>query len=305
LADKGTPSEQRVFGEGHYLRSSFVQFYLCKNVLIEGVTITNSPMWIIHPVRSENVIVRGVTVNSHGPNNDGCNPESCRDVLIENCMFDTGDDCIALKSGRNADGRRLNAPCENVVVRNCTMKDGHGGVVMGSEMSGGIRNVFVEDCVMDSPNLERAIRLKSNSLRGGYLENMFVRNLRVGQVSDAVVRINLHYANEVGDFPPTVRNIYVQNVTAEKSNYPFYFRGLENRYIENVVIENCTFRDAKNASVIDNVDQITLKNYRLAPKSWERRNVQREAANADAPNADEPSKSTDKTAQALPENKPS
>lgn len=305
LADKGVPPEQRIFGAGHYLRSNFVQFYLCKNVLVEGVTFTNSPMWILNPVRSENVTIRGVTVNSHGPNNDGCDPESCRDVLIEDCLFDTGDDCIALKSGRNADGRRVNTPCENVVVRNCTMKDGHGGVVLGSEMSGGIRNVFVEDCTMDSPHLERAIRLKSNSLRGGYLENLFVRNLRVGQVSDAVVRINLYYADEEGDYPPTVRNVYVQNVTAEKSNYPFYFRGLEDQYIENVVIENCTFRDAKNPSVIDNVDQITLKNYRLAPKSWERRNVQREAANAEVPDAEMPPKSSDKTAQAIPESKPS
>lgn len=311
MPDRGVPPEERVFGAGHYLRPSFVQFYQCRNVLIEGLTVTNSPMWVIHPVRCENVIVRGVTVNSHGPNNDGCNPESCRDVLIEDCVFDTGDDCIAIKSGRNSDGRRLAAPSENIVVRGCTMKDGHGGVVLGSEMSGGIRNVFVENCVMDSPNLERAIRLKSNSLRGGYLENMFVRNLQVGQVSDAVVRINLFYADEQGDHPPTVRNIYIQNVTSEKSEFPFYFRGLEEQYIENVVIENCTFRDAERESVIDNVDLITLRNYRLAPKSWEQENAEREAAmTAESPEAspatnqpqDEP---TDATAQALLESKSS
>jgi polygalacturonase len=163
--DRGVPVEQRVFGEGEHLRPSFIQPYRCRNVLIEGVTINNSPMWEIHQVLCTNVTVRGVTIVSHGPNNDGCDPESCRDVLIENCVFDTGDDCIAIKSGRNDDGRRVAMPSENIIVRNCTMKDGHGGVVMGSEVSGGIRNVFVENCRMDSPNLERALRFKSRGRR--------------------------------------------------------------------------------------------------------------------------------------------
>jgi len=123
----------------HYLRPNFIQPYRCRNVLIENVTIHNSPMWEIHPVLCSNVTVRGVKVITHGPNNDGCDPESCRDVLIENCLFDTGDDCVAIKSGRNNDGRRVNVPSENLIVRGCVMKDGHGGVVIGSEVSGGCR----------------------------------------------------------------------------------------------------------------------------------------------------------------------
>ena len=168
MGEDNVPAANRVFGAGHYLRPNFVQPYRCRNVLVEGVTFTNSPMWVLNPVLCENVTVRGVTVVSHGPNNDGCNPESCRDVLIENCTFDTGDDCIAIKSGRNADGRRIGVPSENIIIRGCTMKNGHGGVVLGSEMSGGIRNVFVEDCAMDSPNLDCAIRLKSNSMRADF-----------------------------------------------------------------------------------------------------------------------------------------
>src|SRR6185312_5984635 len=118
MADAGVAPEKRVFGDGpSKLRVSFIEPYRCRNVLIEGVTIVNSPMWEVHPVLSQNVTVRGLTINSHGPNNDGCNPESCRDVLIERCVFDTGDDCIAIKSGRNADGRRLNVPSENIIVR--------------------------------------------------------------------------------------------------------------------------------------------------------------------------------------------
>jgi polygalacturonase len=222
-------------------------------------------MWIIHPVLCENVTVRGVNVNSHGPNNDGCNPESCRNVLIENCRFDTGDDCIAIKSGRNNDGRRLGVPSENIVIRGCAMKDGHGGVVLGSEMSGGIRNVFAEDCEMDSPNLDRAIRLKSNSLRGGYLENLFVRNIRVGEVRDAVIRINLNYDKDRGEHFPQVRNIYIENVTSEKSRHPLYLAGLDSEKIRNVVIANCTFKNAQRPSVIHNVEELTFRDVHILP----------------------------------------
>jgi polygalacturonase len=144
MVARGVPVAERVFGDGHFLRPNFVQPYRSRNILIEGITVVNSPMWELNPVLCENVTVRRVTVRSHGPNNDGCDPESCRDVLIEGCTFDTGDDCIALKSGRNEDGRRLNAPIENVVVRDCTMKDGHGGVVIGSEISGGARDIPID-----------------------------------------------------------------------------------------------------------------------------------------------------------------
>jgi polygalacturonase len=165
-AEQGVPVEQRIYGEGHYLRPLMIQPYRCTNVLIDSITILNGPFWHIHPVLCTNVIVSNVSVSGQGPNNDGCNPESCRYVLIRNCIFNTGDDCIAIKSGRNADGRRMNIPTENLVIRNCTMKDGHGGVVIGSEITGGARNIFAEDCYMDSPNLDRALRIKTNSMRG-------------------------------------------------------------------------------------------------------------------------------------------
>ena len=265
MGEKNVPAQDRKFGGDYRLRPNFVQPHSCRNVLIEGVTFVNSPMWILNPVLCTNVTIRGVTVASHGPNNDGCDPESCRDVLIENCTFDTGDDCIAIKSGRNADGRRINVPSENIIIRGCQMKDGHGGVVLGSEMSGGIRNVFVEDCVMGSPNLERAIRLKSNSSRGGYLENFFVRNLKVAQVKEAVVRINLQYDKDRGEHFPTVRNIELQNITSEKSKRPFYFVGLPNSKIANVLIEDCTFMNASKPSVFEHVEDVRFRNFRLLP----------------------------------------
>src|SRR5579884_3626094 len=163
MAKRNVPVRERVFGAESYLRPNFIQPYRCDNVLIEGISIVNSPMWEIHPVLSTHVTVRNVSIDSHGPNNDGCDPESCDGVTIEGCTFNTGDDCIAIKSGRNEDGRRLHKPSRNITVRNCTMKDGHGGVSIGSEVSGGISDVLVENCRMDSPHLERALRLKSNS----------------------------------------------------------------------------------------------------------------------------------------------
>ena len=190
MNNDGVPVEKRVFGEGDFLRPNFIQFNRCRNVLLEGVKIRRSPMWEIHPLLCTNVIVRGVDIFSHGPNNDGLDPESCRDVLIERCRFDTGDDCIAIKSGRNNDGRRVGVPSQNIVIRDCTMREGHGGVVIGSEISGGCSNVFVENCEMSSPELACALRLKSNAMRGGVLENIFMRNVNVGLVKDSVLQID-------------------------------------------------------------------------------------------------------------------
>ena len=197
MVEKGVPVAERKFGDGGYLRPMFVQPYRCTNVQIQDITIINSPMYEMHPVLCRNVTVRNVTVSSHGPNNDGCDPESSVDVLIDGCTFDTGDDCIAIKSGRNADGRRLHAPSENIIVQNCNMKDGHGGVTMGSECSGDIRNVFAQDCRMDSPHLDRVLRFKNNAIRGGVIEHVYMRNVKCGQVAAAAIDVDFYY--EEGD----------------------------------------------------------------------------------------------------------
>ena len=259
-AEAGVPVEERVYGTGDYLRPSFVEFYRCRNVLIEGVTVVRSPMWLLHPTLCTNVIVRGVTARSHGPNNDGCNPESCTDVLIEGCSFDTGDDCIALKSGRNADGRRLAAPIQNVVVRDCTMRDGHGGVVIGSEMSGGARDVFAERCDMDSPNLERVLRIKTNSIRGGTVEGIYMRDVTAGQVADAVVRINFLYEEgDAGAFPPTVRGVDVRRVTSERSERALYLVGYPHTPIRDVSLVDCRFSGVAEPNVVEHVEGLVLR----------------------------------------------
>ncbi len=261
LAEAGVPPAQRVFAEGSYLRPMFIQPYRCRNVLIEGVTILRSPMWEIHPVLCTNVTVRGVTIRSHGPNNDGCNPESSRDVLIEDTLFDTGDDCIAIKSGRNADGRRLATPSENIIIRNCRMVEGHGGVVIGSEISGGARNVFVEDCVMSSPELERAIRFKTNSHRGGVIENIYVRNVKVGQVKQAVILADFFYEEgDTGAHDPILRNVVVENLSAGKAPHALFLRGYERTPIGSIKLINCRFEGVTEPSVISHVASIELIN---------------------------------------------
>lgn len=246
MSDNNVPVAQRVFGKGKGLRPQLVNFVRCRNVLIEGVELLNSPFWVIHPVFCKNMTVRNVKVYNNGPNGDGCDPESCEDVLIEGCSFSTGDDCIALKSGRNGDGLRADTPCKNIIVRNCQMKDGHGGVVIGSEISGGCDNIFAENCTMDSPHLDRVLRIKTNTCRGGVIQNVYMRNIKVGQCGETVLRVNLVYEpNEIAErgHIPTVRNIWMQNVECNKSKHAVIINGLEEEdRVYGIHVKDCTFR---------------------------------------------------------------
>jgi polygalacturonase len=276
MGNKDVPVSQRIFGEGHYLRPAFFQPYRCTNVLIEGVSIRNSPMWELNPVLCRNVTVRGVKIASYGPNNDGCDPECCTDVLIEGCVFETGDDCIAIKSGRNRDGRRVGVACENIIIRDCTMKDGHGGVALGSEGSGGIHNVFIDNCRMDSPNLQRALRLKTNTFRGGSYENVYFTNTTVGQVAEAVVEVDFFYPEydnregRGGGFKPLVSNVVVENVTSQTSKRAVYLRGYENAPVSGVRIAHCSFGKVTQDDVIENVKDLQLEDVKRNGKEMTR-----------------------------------
>ena len=265
MAVDGVAPESRVFGDGpSKLRVNFIQPYRCTNVLIEDLTIVNSPMWEVNPVLCTNVSVRGLNIRSHGPNNDGCDPESCRDVLIERCTFDTGDDCIALKSGRNDDGRRLHTPIENVVIRDCEMRDGHGGVVIGSEISGGARNVFAEKCRMNSPRLDRVLRFKNNAARGGVIERVAMRDVTVGEVAEAIVNADFYYEEgKNGAFKPVLRDVDVRNVTSKRSKHAFLLRGFADSPITNLRVSDCTFDGVQSPDVLEGVKNLVLKNVRI------------------------------------------
>jgi polygalacturonase len=247
------------------LRPPFIQFYQCSEVLISDVHIVQSPFWLIHPLLCKNVILRGVTMDSQGPNNDGCDPESSKNVLIEHCLFNTGDDCIAIKSGRNLDGKRWHTPSENIIVRHCTMKNGHGGVVAGSEITGGCRNIWAEDCTMDSPLLDRMLRLKSNPIRGGLIENIFLRNIRVGQCAEAVFRIEMKYEGVTsGPNMPEIRNIFLSDIVTQKSDYGLWIDGFEHvTNVRNIQIRNSSFNNVAKPNILIGAEQPVFEGFRI------------------------------------------
>ena len=246
--EKGKRSPEREFTEKDRLRPQLVSFNKCEGILLEDVTLLRSPFWVIHPLHSTDITVRRVKMINDGPNGDGCDPECCDRVLIEDCYFDTGDDCIAIKSGRNRDGRERNMPSKNIIIRNCEMKNGHGGVVVGSEISGGCQNVYAHDCVMDSPELERVLRIKTNSCRGGVIENINMRNIKVGVCKEAVLKINTDYEPKeicCRGYYPTVRNVLMENVTCQKSQYGVMIVGYEadslSYTVNHITVRNCKF----------------------------------------------------------------
>ena len=252
MAEDGVDMNERKFGPQDGLRPQLINFNQCDGILIEDVTLLRSPFWVIHPLLSKNITVRGVHINNDGPNGDGCDPESCDGVLIENCFFNTGDDCIAIKSGRNNDGRLWGRPSENIIIRNCEMQNGHGGVVLGSEISGGCRNVFAENCKMDSPDLDRVIRIKTNTCRGGIIENLYARNIEVGQCGESVLKINLDYEPKeicCRGYAPTVRNINIENITCQKSKYGVQIIALDSVCnVYDINVKNCRFNGVKDGN---------------------------------------------------------
>jgi len=254
---------------GSNSRPNFVVPFRCQNVLIEGLAIHNSPMWEINPVYCTNVIVRNLDIFSHDANNDGCDPDSCRYVLIDSCTFDTGDDCIAIKCGKDDDGRRVNVPTEFVVVRNSTMKDGHGGVTLGSECTPAIRNVFIENCRMDSPNLNAFIRFKNSPNRGGVIENIFMRDVRVGTVSDkgAGILIEFTYqdASGAGPYVPIMRHVSIERVTGANIPVLVKLTAGPTAAFENLSVRDCVFSGPDPAVLQQYADKFTFTHVTITP----------------------------------------
>ena len=257
---------ERIFGDGHYLRPYMYQPYKCKNLFISGVRMINSPMWFISPVMCENVIIEGVNVRSVGPNTDGCDPDACKNVWIKDSFFNTGDDCIAIKSGRDEDGRGHGIPAENILIENCEMKNGHGGVVIGSEIAGGARNIYAINCNMDSPHLDRVLRIKTSSSRGGIIENIFMKDIRVGKYKESALHFNMFYENP-GDHIPAIRNIWVEDMqVTEGGQYAIFVNAYEESPVENLRLVNCTINGVKENANIDHVKKMQFKNVRINGK---------------------------------------
>jgi polygalacturonase len=259
---KGTPVSKRVFGtESAALRPQFFQTVRCRNVLVESITFINGPMWTMHPVYCEDVIIRNVTVKTSGPNGDGLNPDSCRNVLVEGCSFHTGDDCIAINSGMNEDGWRVGVPCENIHIRDCTMSEGHGAISIGSGMSGGVRNLYAHDCRVTGG--DQGIRLKSMRGRGGFIENVLFENFHLSNLRLEAILLNMFYgapsAKSASQTPPAFRDIHIKNVTCESASSAIVIRGLPEQSIERVTIEDVDITSIEGISCQNAVDLMLKK----------------------------------------------
>ena len=268
---EAVPVEERRFGPGHYLRPNFVQFLCCERVLLRDVTLKNSPMWQLNPVLCRSVIVDGVTLSSHGSNNDGCDPESCNGVWIKNCRFDTGDDCISLKSGRDRDGQRTNTPCENVLIENNEFLDGHGGIALGSEMSGGIRRVLADGNRFSSPNLTYALRLKTNARRGGFVEEIMLSNSVMDTVHGAAVHGTMLYEDgRNGDSLPVFRDITIENIEANGGDYGIFLEAFPEVPITGLTLRNIHIDGARKTMRFMNWQDPVIENVFINGKRFPR-----------------------------------
>lgn len=254
------PDNPYMFERG-FCRPPLFQVMRCKNIIIEGITVTNSPFWTINPEFSENINVNQVTINNPlSPNTDGINPESCKNVHISNCHISVGDDCITIKSGKDAPGRFKATPCENITITNCTMLNGHGGVVIGSEMSGGIKKVTISNCVFEGT--DRGIRIKSTRGRGGIVEDIRVSNIIMKDIRKEAIKLNMFYSKTddepISERTPTFKNIHFNGITGTAYEACFML-GLKERSIDNIsftdirlnTTKGFSITDAKNISIIN------------------------------------------------------
>lgn len=243
-----------------FFRPPFFQTLRCKDITIEGVKFINSPFWTINPNFSENITIHGITINNpDSPNTDGINPESCKNVRISDCYITVGDDCITIKSGRDAQGRRYNVPCENISITNCTMLAGHGGVVIGSEMSGSVRNITISNCVFDGT--DRGIRLKSTRGRGGVVENIRISNIVMRDIQREAIIFDLKYSKmpeePVSERTPVFRNIHLSDVSAVDVHIPVFIRGLEEAPISDISLTNVQIQ-ARQKSFFQHCERLKL-----------------------------------------------
>ncbi|MFR9165450.1 MAG: glycoside hydrolase family 28 protein [Dysgonomonas sp.] len=292
ISDMNVPRHMKTIEEfktvRDFLRPVMISFIECRNVYLQGVIFQNSPAWNIHPLMCENVIIDGIQVRnpSYAQNGDGLDLESCKNAIIANSTFDVGDDGICIKSGKDEDGRKRNRPCENVIVDNCTVFKGHGGFVVGSEMSGGVKNISVSNCQFLGTDV--GLRFKSRRGRGGVVENIYISNISMFNISTEPIHFNLYYGGKsvvedleedtsepqtvdmplVDETTPTFRNIYIKDITCSNARRAMYFYGLPEHKIDNINVENVNIHSQLGAEISESKN-ITLKNVSIFPTEGE------------------------------------
>ncbi|MCF0192045.1 MAG: glycoside hydrolase family 28 protein [Prevotella sp.] len=255
----------------NFLRPPFIQPLYCKNVKIQGVHIQNSPFWTVNPQFCDNVLIDGITINNvPSPNTDGINPESCSNVHICNSHISVGDDCITIKSGRDLNGRQAGRPCENITITNCTMLAGHGGVVIGSEMSGGVKKVTISNCVFDGT--DRGIRIKSTRGRGGIVEDIRVSNIVMSNIQREAFVFNLKYSKmpeePKSERTPEFKNIFISGCTVNGVKTPIKIVGLEEAPITGISIRDVQVRNATDENIIENCHDIRISDFVINGKEF-------------------------------------
>lgn len=277
MGDRGVPVAQRVFDgtDGRGLRPAFFQPMRCTRVLVEGVSFLYGAFWTITPTYCEDVTVRNVTIETSGaygktPNGDGMDPSSCRNVLIEHCSFATGDDCIALKSGRDRDGLRVGKPTENVVIRDCRGRVGHGGIVIGSETAGGIRNILAHDCSF--VGTDRIVRIKTQRGRGGDIAHMWFRNLTGDSIKLEAIHLNMLYSGtrlpalQVNEATPQLHDIHFSNIALTSGQgYAIEILGLPEMPVAQVTFDSLSLTSVRGVNISD-AREVQLRNTRVTPK---------------------------------------
>lgn len=233
--------EKRRFGNKNFLiQPSFVQFINSKNILIDGVTIKNSPNWTVHPIYSENITISNVTIDNNGRNSDGIAIDSSRNVLIKDCQIESGDDAIVIKSGRDQDGLRVNKSSENIIIRDCKIEEGHSGIAIGSEMSGGIRNVYVHE--IDMNYVKYGFRMKSAPSRGGIVEKIWLDDVRVDRAITDAIRLDLLYQGKEESYDkdslPIFKDIHIKDFYCRRAKNAIILIGLPESPLRNISFEN-------------------------------------------------------------------
>ena len=267
----------------HWLRPVMVSFIDCENVLIEDITLRNSPAWMLHPLMCENIIIKNVKIFNpwYSQNGDALDLESCHRALIVDCLFDAGDDGVCIKSGKDADGRRRARPCSHVVVRNTQVLHGHGGFVVGSEMSGGVHHVYVDNCTFTGTDV--GLRFKSTRGRGGVVEHIYIENINMCDIPTDALTFNLYYSGKsvaedkggtaahveampVSELTPAFRNIFIKNIKCRNAGRAFYFHGLPEMPVSNVIIEDVDISSHEGVYMAY-ADSVTLRNLHIVTEA--------------------------------------
>ncbi|MCP2249204.1 glycoside hydrolase family 28 protein [Lentzea aerocolonigenes] len=265
--EDGVPVEERILGVGKNMRPNMIQFFRCRNLLVEDVLIRNPAMWSLHFVFSQNITVRRIEIYSTNSQGDGVDLDSSSYAHVHDSKFNTNDDCVVVKSGRDADGRRVGIPSTHIVVERCKFSGRWGGITIGSEMSGGVRKVFCRDCEINAPDypgrypVKHALYVKTNSDRGGVIDGVHLRNVFGQNVEREVLFVSMYYQNGgTKGFFPRIENLTIDRMRINGGKVAATFRGFPQQHIRNVWITNSTFTGITEPNLVENTDGLVFRN---------------------------------------------